>query len=66
MTKKKYSDAAEEVCRFEPGCGDIDNADAELSLAISAKRQADALERIANVLEKQTNIVSLLSDELRG
>lgn len=36
------------------------------SLAISAKRQADALERIANILAKQTGLVELLSDELRG
>lgn len=48
---------------FENGKGGLDTA---LSVAISAKRQADALERIAGILEKQTGIAELLSDELRG
>lgn len=39
---------------------------ADASLAISAKRQADALERIADILAKQTGLVELLGDELRG
>lgn len=47
---------------LEPNCCD----DTTISLAISAKRQADALERIADVLAKQTGLVELLGDELRG
>lgn len=53
---------AARVLLLEPNCCD----DAALSLAISAKRQADALERIAGILEKQTGIAELLSEELRG
>lgn len=46
---------------LEPDC-----IDATISLAISAKRQADALERIADILAKQTGLVEMLGDELRG
>lgn len=65
---KVFDEPAAPKSRLELGCDVNDHGpvDTALSVAISAKRQADALERIANVLEKQTNIVNLLSDELRG
>lgn len=41
----------ERIGRLEPDCND----DAVVSSAISAKRAADALERIADALAKQNN-----------
>lgn len=58
-----YLDA---VGRLEPDIAPIDASAFYASCAISAKRQADALERIANALEEQNKIASLLSDELKG
>lgn len=61
MKKLPVTDLVE-VSYLEPNSYGVVNT----SLAISAKRQADALERIAAILEKQTGIAELLSDELRG